>query len=126
MKFDSIVTATLVVYAMLTNCLVVRREFFTPVATLESAEQNAVLLPSWRDYVGKGDQIGPAEAPVRLIEFADFECPFCGIFHKTLKTLRERYPTPGGVGLRLLSVTNASLRDTCRARCGMRGRAGPF
>jgi protein-disulfide isomerase len=23
----------------------------------------------------------------------DFECPFCGSFHKTLKAVREQYPT---------------------------------
>jgi NhaA family Na+:H+ antiporter len=28
----------------------------------------------------------------QMIEFADFECPFCGSFHKTIKAVRERYP----------------------------------
>lgn len=26
------------------------------------------------------------------MEFADFECPFCGTVHGTLKAVRERYP----------------------------------
>jgi protein-disulfide isomerase len=29
---------------------------------------------------------------VRLLEFADFECPFCAQFNAALKALRERYP----------------------------------
>jgi protein-disulfide isomerase len=35
---------------------------------------------------------GPANAPVTIIEFADFECPFCGGLYKTLKVVEQSYP----------------------------------
>jgi protein-disulfide isomerase len=35
---------------------------------------------------------GPAEAPVTIVEFADFECPFCASVGPTLKRLLEVYP----------------------------------
>jgi protein-disulfide isomerase len=41
----------------------------------------------------RGEKLGSTSAPVQIVEFADFECPFCGSFHETLKTLRHRYPT---------------------------------
>jgi protein-disulfide isomerase len=39
-----------------------------------------------------GPEKGPADAPVTIIEFSDFECPFCGKTHQTLKELLQRYP----------------------------------
>jgi protein-disulfide isomerase len=55
-------------------------------------EHKPALIPRWQEYLSEGVRIGPPQAKVQLIEFADFECPFCGSFHKTLKTVRDRYP----------------------------------
>lgn len=35
---------------------------------------------------------GPADAPVTIVEFADFECPFCGGLFSTLKMIELAYP----------------------------------
>jgi predicted DsbA family dithiol-disulfide isomerase len=34
---------------------------------------------------------GPARAPVTIVEFADFECPFCGGLHPTLQLVEKNY-----------------------------------
>ena len=34
---------------------------------------------------------GPANAPVKLEEFGDFECPPCGMFHPILKQMEEEF-----------------------------------
>jgi len=34
---------------------------------------------------------GPANAPVTIVEFADFECPFCGGFYPTMKQVEKNY-----------------------------------
>jgi protein-disulfide isomerase len=35
---------------------------------------------------------GPANAPVTIVEFSDFQCPFCARVTATLKKLEETYP----------------------------------
>jgi diadenylate cyclase len=40
-----------------------------------------------------GDQdhaLGPATAPVTLVEYGDYECPYCGRMHPVVRELRER------------------------------------
>ncbi len=38
-----------------------------------------------------GQVMGPANAPVTIIEFSDFQCPYCRTVQATLKRLRERF-----------------------------------
>jgi len=93
MKLDTILTTTLVICAVITTGVVVKREFFPSAqAGRAAAKQKPALIPHWQDYLGKGVHMGPQGAKAQLIEFADFECPFCGSFHKTLKAIRDRYP----------------------------------
>jgi len=43
--------------------------------------------------VGDGPTRGPAGAPVTIVEYSDFECPFCGRASATVAELLKLYPT---------------------------------
>jgi len=63
---------------------------------------------------------GAADAPVTVVEFSDFECPFCKQTHPTLKQLLERYPGKVRLAYRdfpLDSIHPQARRAAEAARC---------
>ena len=49
---------------------------------------------------------GPTKAPVVIVEFADFECPFCGGLHPTLKLVERNYADKVRFVYRQFPLTN--------------------
>lgn len=59
----------------------------------QRAAQGAALAVRSNDYI-----LGDPTAPVTIIEFGDFQCPYCGSFHQTVSPqLREQYIKTGKV-----------------------------
>ncbi len=64
-----------------------------PVPIRSAQEKVPVPVDDWTRYLEGGHRFGPADAPVTILEFADFECPACGFFTKTsLKYIQAKYP----------------------------------
>lgn len=50
-----------------------------------------VRVAEWSKWVEGGRLVGSAVAPVQIVEFVDYECPFCRRFEGTLEEVRERF-----------------------------------
>ena len=64
----------------------------TFVDGLQKKYDVAVMMePPRREVAATGPSQGPADAPVTIVEFSDFECPFCSRVEPTLAKVREAY-----------------------------------
>ncbi|MCL2822876.1 MAG: thioredoxin domain-containing protein, partial [Polyangiaceae bacterium] len=51
-----------------------------------------VKVGEWLGIAADGNTLGPADAPIRIEEFTDFQCPFCGKAHEVMLELMQKYP----------------------------------
>jgi protein-disulfide isomerase len=89
---QNVLTGVLVLCALLVTGLLVRRELMSPPA--QAAErQSGGTVADWRTYGEEGKhRIGPDAAPVTIVEFSDFQCPFCRVIAARLDSLRALHP----------------------------------
>src|SRR5215217_3582843 len=67
---------------------------------------------------------GPKDAPVTLVKYGDYECPYCAEAHPLLKELQER---AGELRLQTLPAgLDAPPCPPCRSGCGGGRLSGPL
>lgn len=77
-------TLTTCVVAM--TAMIVRREF-TP--SERDSRIGPVEVRDWRKYSVGGHLIGASSAPISIVEFGDFQCPYCKQLSGTFAALRS-------------------------------------
>jgi len=66
--------------------------------------------------------IGNPDAPITIIEFTDFQCPFCARFHtQTLPLILEEYIEPGKVKLVIRDFPIQSIHPNAEIFIGIFG-----
>lgn len=86
---NNIVTYVLLLCGLVTTGLVVRREFVS--VSLETSQSEPTFIKDWQEALQQGIRIGAAGAPVQVVEFADFQCPYCARFEQRLSEIRQRH-----------------------------------
>jgi len=59
--------------------------------------QQAGNLDQMAKITGNDHIRGNPDAPVKIVEYSDFECPFCKRFHETMKQVMDEYGKDGQV-----------------------------
>lgn len=90
-RLRSVGTLFLVFCALVSTALVLERRF-APSQQPQRIVAEPVFVENWRDALAIGLRAGSATAPVQVIEFGDFECPYCAKFESTVTRLRQAYP----------------------------------
>lgn len=92
-RLGEICTWALVLCAIITTGLVVRREISSvPPTGAPTMQWEATYVGGWQEALVVGIRSGSTDAPVQIIEFADFECPYCAHFESTIQAVRDKYP----------------------------------
>lgn len=88
-RFQNAVTAVVALCALAVTGLVLRREVF---ASSAGPQAEVRTVQGWQALARAGNPMGPAQPRVRVVEFSDFQCPFCAQAAMDLKQLRRKYP----------------------------------
>lgn len=70
-----------------------QKHFGGLIASLKKKADVEMLIaaPTLKIEVGDAPSIGPEDAPVQLIEFTDYQCPFCGRVRPTISQILSEY-----------------------------------
>lgn len=86
---DRVMSACLTVAAVTIAVTFAHREFVHRVDS-PAAQQSPKYVAGWTKLLDAGVSIGDTAAPIKLIEFGDFECPFCRHADSTYGLLRQK------------------------------------
>jgi len=123
-----VLTVIGVACAIITTGLVIRREM-TVSAPAVATSQGPTPVESWQQYISTGRLIGRADAPLKIVEFADFQCPACRGLHAILLRLRTERPNDFAISYHYVPLSyHAQAYPAARAaECAAdQGRFGPY
>ncbi|MEO5798263.1 MAG: DsbA family protein [Gemmatimonadales bacterium] len=89
--FERVMTGILAVCAVAVTLMVARREFRTPDDP--SKPKPPVFVKDWGKYATGSMHFGAAGGKVTVVEFSDFQCPYCKRFHSDLARLQAAHPS---------------------------------
>lgn len=128
-RTERFLSYVLTVAAVMIALVLVRREFFAKPPTGQMQSREPEYVNDWRAMLSQGRLIGDSGAVLHIVEFGDFECPFCAMFHERFKKLQGVYGDDVAMTYIHFPLGNhaqaapAAQASECAAT---QGRFGPF
>lgn len=123
MKQDTILNAVLIAVgtsAVVLSTAVLARSFRGPVEGPAPVTRD---VSDWRRIASVGHRMGSPDAKVQIVEFSDFQCPYCKRSASDLRELRAKYANSVSVIFRHYPLEqihpharDAALASECAAR----------
>jgi protein-disulfide isomerase len=122
---SKLVTTLLVGCAMVVTAAVIKREFLPSAAAAPAQDHRPRRLENAAALAATGQVRGRPEAPVKIVEFSDFQCPFCARARDVIENVRRRHPDRVAVVFRHFPLDaihpharTAALASECAAEQG--------
>jgi protein-disulfide isomerase len=90
--FERAVLSVLAVAGATIAIALAHREFSRPAAQPASVDMRPRFEKDWRTIARSGIPMSDTSPPIKVIEFADFECPFCRRFDSVVKAFDAIHP----------------------------------
>ncbi|PJE64354.1 MAG: disulfide bond formation protein DsbA [Candidatus Ryanbacteria bacterium CG10_big_fil_rev_8_21_14_0_10_43_42] len=91
-----VLIAGAIMYAGDGGGFVAQTDTTNPKDGTESGNEQAVT-GDVKSVTGEDHILGNPDAPIKLVEYSDLECPFCSRFHATMKQVMDEYGKDGQV-----------------------------
>lgn len=121
-KLTKILLLAVTTCSVIVTVLVVQREI--ALRTAHDGDRLPDRIKDWRFLASGGHRIGSASAAVTIVEFSDFQCPFCAQFYHEFESLRTAYGESLALVYRNLPLPQhqyafvAAVAAECAARQG--------
>lgn len=96
-KNTLLVPIAIVIAGVLVAGAVIYSDSGIPTTTESGGVQEQNALDAVRPVGSEDHILGNPDAPVVIVEYSDFECPFCKQFHYTMKQVMDKYGESGQV-----------------------------
>ncbi len=119
-----LLTSILVICAIIVTGLVVKQEVFESREPNDGFASSSLTNAEWQRVLGEKSRPEVEKPLVRVVNFYDYQCPFCSQVEPVLEEIQRRYPEQVEIIRRHLPLSNhprayqAALAVECAGRQG--------
>ncbi len=92
-RFERVLSTILTAAAVVGAAALVHNAFIPTSTKVRVSEHQAPdSVTDWKELTAAGPVIGDSGAEVKVVEFGDYECPFCRAFDQQFRAVQKRFP----------------------------------